>query len=116
MTEEELRRERRKQNRLEKLGTNEPRCGMCGEDRWECLELHEPAGQAYSRDSVITCRNCHRVVSNDQYDHPNAAEPNDPMLFTIGRFLLGLADMLRAILDRLTQFGRELIARAECRT
>lgn len=112
MTNEELTRERRKQNRLEKLGTNEPRCGTCGDDRWQCLELHEPAGKAYDHASVIICRNCHRFASNEQYDHPKAADLSDPALFAIGRFLLGLADMLRIIVEKLFAFGQELTARA----
>ena len=47
MTEEELRRERRKQDRLEKLGTNEPRCGTCGDDRWQTIEAHHVAGRKH---------------------------------------------------------------------
>jgi hypothetical protein len=43
MTKEELRKEQRKQRRLEKLGTNNPRCGTCGETDDRCLELHHPA-------------------------------------------------------------------------
>ena len=119
MTDEELTAERRKQLRLEKLGTNEPRCGTCGDDRWQCIEAHHVAGQQYHSSTVLLCRNCHRVASNGQCDHPSAAEPNDPALFAIGRFLLGLADMLRVIVERLFAFGQELTARAahpaECR-
>lgn len=112
MNKEELARERRRQARLEKLGTNEPRCGTCGEDRWQCLERHHVAGQAYSEDIVLLCRNCHRVVSDVQGDQPTGGAVADPMLFAIGRFLLGLADMLRIIMERLIVFGRELTARA----
>lgn len=112
MTDRELRQERRKQFRLEKLGTNEPRCGTCGEDRWQCMEAHHPAGQAHDPSTVLQCRNCHRVASDSQCDHPNSAQPSDPALFAIGRFLLGLADMLRVIVEKLIAFGQELTARA----
>ena len=44
MTQEELAHERRKQRRLEALGTNHPRCGTCGENRWQCIEQHHPSG------------------------------------------------------------------------
>ena len=119
MTDKELAQERRKQLRLEKLGTNEPRCGTCGDDRWQALEEHHVAGRKYDAAAVLLCRNCHRVASDDQCDHPKAAEPSDPALFAIGRFLLGLADMLRLIVERLFAFGQELTARAvgpaECR-
>ena len=120
MTEKELAQERRKQLRLEKLGTNEPRCGICGYDRWQAIEEHHVAGRQYDHVTVKLCRNCHRVASDAQCDHPKAAEPGDPALFAIGRFLLGLADMLRVIVDRLFAFGQEITARAatpaECRS
>lgn len=112
MTAEELRRERRKQLRLEKLGTNHPRCGICGDDRWQCIEAHHVAGQKHDGATALLCRNCHRVASDAQRDHPDSAELTDPALFAIGRFLLGLADMLRLIVERLFAFGQELTARA----
>lgn len=101
--------ERRKQRRLHALGTNEPRCGSCGEDRWQTLELHHLAGQAHDDQVVIQCRNCHRVLSDAQRDHPAPQETADPYVQMIGNFLLGLADMLRLIAERLQEFGRALI-------
>jgi hypothetical protein len=105
--------ERRKQQRLRKLRTNEPRCACCGEDRWQALELHHVAGQAHDDEVVIQCRNCHRVLSDAQRDHPAAQSSVDPYLETIGRFLLGLADMLRIAVEQLIEFGTALIARAQ---
>lgn len=105
--------ERRKQQRLRKLGTNSPRCGCCGEDRWQALEQHHIAGQAHDDALVIQCRNCHRVLSDAQRDHPLAQEPADPYLEMMGRFLLGLADMLRLVVERLVEFGLALIERAQ---
>lgn len=101
--------ERRKQRRLQALGTNKPRCGSCGEDRWQTLELHHLAGQAHDDQVVIQCRNCHRVLSDAQRDHPAPQESAEPYVEMIGRFLLGLADMLRFIAERLQEFGRHLI-------
>ena len=119
MTEEELRRERRKQDRLEKLSTNEPRGGTCGDDRWQAIEVHHVAGRKHGGATVLLCRNCHRVASDAQRDHPDTAELSDPALFAIGRFLLGLADMLRMVVEKLFEFGQELTMRAarpaECR-
>ena len=40
--------ERRKQNRLEKLGTETPRCGTCGFNDWRCIEQHHIAGQKHA--------------------------------------------------------------------
>lgn len=104
--------ERRKQQRLRKLGTNSPRCGCCGEDRWQALELHHVAGQAHDDQVVIQCRNCHRVLSDGQCSHPLPQESADPYLEMMGRFLLGVADLLRVIIKRLEEFGRDLIERA----
>ena len=104
--------ERRKQKRLEKLGTNEPRCGTCGEGRWQCIEEHHPADYGRDETTVLVCRNCHCVCSDNQRDHP-AHDPNaDPLLASIGHFLLGLADMLAIVLAKLSEFGLALIARS----
>lgn len=114
MTEEELARETRKQRRHEALGTNEPRCGTCGERDWRCIERHHPSDFRRDETTVLICRNCHRKLSDDQKDHP-AFDPNaDKMLDSIGHFLLGLADMLRIVIERLYVFGRALIESGEC--
>jgi hypothetical protein len=107
----ELAREARKQRRLEKLDTNTPCCGTCGERDDRCLELHHIADYGRDDTTVVICRNCHRKVSDDQQDHP-AFNPNaDPLFDRIGHFLLGLADLLRIIIERLYVFGTALIAR-----
>ena len=112
MTEEQLKREQRKQRRLEALGTNEPRCCICGEDYWNSLELHHAADFGCDDTTVIACRNCHRKLSDNQKDHPPFNPEADATLHAIGRFLLGLADMLRRILEKLTIFGEQLIDRS----
>lgn len=112
MNIDELARERRKQRRLERLGSNDPRCGMCGEGDDRALELHHVAGRKHDETMVPLCRNCHRKVTDDQHDHP-AFDPNgDTMLASIGNFLLGLADMLRIIVAKLHEFGLALIVRS----
>lgn len=112
MDDKELARERRKQRRLGKLGTNDPHCGFCGFHDWRCIEEHHGADYGRDETTVLTCRNCHRILSDDQRDHP-AHNPNaDPMLDMIGHFLLGLADMLRVILAKLYEFAHALIERA----
>ena len=112
MTEKEYKREARKQRRLEVLGTNNPRCGICGHNRWQAIEKHHPADHGRDDMTVLICRNCHRVMSDDQKDHPAFDPDADPMLDAIGHFLLGLADMLRAIVEKLYAFGQQLIERA----
>ncbi|RXD03755.1 hypothetical protein EQZ23_15710 [Sphingomonas sp. UV9] len=108
----EIARETRKQRRLEILGTNDPRCAKCGDDRWQCLELHHVADHGQDEATVCICRNCHRVLSDLQKDHPPVDPKADPLLSTIGHFLLGLVDMLRIIVEKLQEFGLALIARA----
>ena len=108
----QLAKETRKQRRCEALGTNDPRCGTCGYNHWQSIEEHHPADYGRDDTTVLICRNCHRILSDDQKDHP-AFDPNaDPMLDAIGHFLLGLADMLRIIIEKLYAFGHALIERA----
>lgn len=109
----ELAKERRKQRRLEALGHHDPHCGTCGMDDWRCLEAHHVADHDRDGTTVFLCRNCHRKRSDDQKDHPAFDPTNDPVLDAIGHFLLGLADMLRDIIDRLRSFGLTLIERAQ---
>ena len=112
MNKQELAQETRKLRRCEQLGTNNPRCGTCGHNRWQAIEKHHPADHGRDGTTVLICRNCHRVLSDNQKDHP-AFNPNaDPMLAAIGHFLLGLADMLKLIIEKLYAFGLELIERA----
>jgi len=106
---DDFERDRRQQKRFEKLGTDDPRCGMCGEDNDCTLELHHVAGRKHDDLTVILCANCHRIMSDDQRDHPAFdRSANNPMA-AIGFFLLGLADMLRVVVRRLYEFGRMLI-------
>lgn len=113
MTDKELPREIRKQRRLEKLGSNNPICGTCGECDYRVLERHHVAGRKHDPDTVVICRNCHRKVSDDQQDHLACEPGSDQMLHAIGLFLIGLADLLELILQKLTEFGLALIERAE---
>lgn len=105
-------KETRMQNRLAKLGTNEPRCGICGETDWRVMDLHHVADHKRDELTVLLCANCHRKVTDDQRDHPPLDRDAEPMLDRIGHFMLGLADMLRLIVEKLIQFGNYLIERA----
>jgi hypothetical protein len=109
VTDDELKSEARKQRRLEALGTNEPACGLCGETDWRCMELDHVAPQRFDDTTVILCRNCHRKKSDDQKSLPPFDPEADPVLATIGQFLLGLALLFRRIIETLEKFGRELI-------
>ena len=112
MTDQELDREIRRQGRLERLCTNLPSCGTCGENDDRALERHHVAGRKHDPATVIVCRNCHRKVSDDQKDHPRLVADADASLHAIGLFLLGLADLLKLAFEKLTEFGLALIERA----
>lgn len=110
LSKQDVARQVRKNRRLEQLGTDEPRCGVCGDTRWQCIELHHTAGKrADPHHTVLTCRNCHRVLSDDQRDHPKFDPERDGHWQAIGHFLLGLADMLRLIIEKLREYGLLLI-------
>jgi len=109
---DDLAREKRKQARLGKLGTNNPICPTCGETDWRCMEVHHVAGQKLDAFTVIACANCHRKLTDEQKDHPKPDDASDPLLNQIGHFLLGLADMLTLVVEKLSEFGRALIDRA----
>lgn len=108
----QIARERRKQARLERLKTNNPQCVICGETDPRCMEDHHIAGRKNDEQTIITCRNCHRKLSDDQRDHPKQVEfPKDP-LEAIGYFLLNLADLFALLIEKLRDFGHALIDRA----
>lgn len=91
----EIARERRRQNALERLGSNEPHCIFCGENDWCVLEKHHIAGQAYDDFTGIHCRNCHRKQSDRQKDHPEPTGAPLGLPEAVGRFLLGIRRFLR---------------------
>jgi len=103
-----------KEDRLEqhyrRLGTHEPRCVICGQTDPRCLERHHIAGRKYHSDTVIVCRNCHSMLSDDQLDHrTTGGQPPPRKLTVIGLFLLGLCALLALIVQRLREFGYWLI-------
>jgi hypothetical protein len=108
--------ERRKQDRFHKLGTNNPCCATCGNNDWRVLEEHHVGTRKREKLVVLLCANDHRILTDYQNDHPKDHSDADDFLARAGHFLLGLADMLRLILDRLYEFGEELIYRANLKT
>lgn len=105
----EVWQERRRQNALERLGTNNPRCIFCGENDWRALERHHIAGRAYDDFTCIHCRNCHRKQSDRQKDHPQPTDAPTSLPEAVGRFLLGLADFFEFLIEKLREFGNALI-------
>ena len=99
--------EGRRQAAYRRLGTTEPRCVVCGEDDWRCLELHHIAGQAYDEQGGILCRNCHRKQSVATANAKNPTDP--PILERAGHLLLGLAVLMAELVAKLRAYGQQLI-------
>jgi hypothetical protein len=110
MNENELKRERRKQRTLERLGSNNPSCFICGCDDPLVLELHHIAGRAFDGETVPVCRNCHRILSDAQQDHPPPLSNQPSYLERIGHALLGLADLFELLAKWLREHARNLFA------
>ena len=71
MDDKELKREARLQRMYERLGVDDTALRIeCGLDDVRCLEAHHIAGRKFDDATVILCRNCHRILSDDQKDHP----------------------------------------------
>ena len=105
--------ERRKEARFSTLGTRTPRCPCCGETSWVCFELHHVSQRLFDRRFTIPiCANCHRKLSEMQKDHPMFDNSADPFLQNLVHFLLGLADMLELIVEKLREFASPLMDRA----
>ena len=103
--------ETRLETAYKRLGTRNPSCVSCAETDARCLELHHMAGRAQHDDLVPVCRNCHRKLSDAQYDRTetDAAHPTMEMM---GNYLMGLADLFRMLAERLAEFGEWLLASA----
>jgi hypothetical protein len=97
----------------ERLGVDTPRCAHCGLDDVRCLEAHHIAGRKFDDPTVILCRNCHRILSDDQRDHPPPIGDEPTLHERIAHFLKGLADLLALLVTKLHEFGDELIAFAK---
>ena len=107
-----MKREAKLQERLEKLGVNDPVCGMCGETDPRTFELHHPAGHKEDDFTSQICANDHRKMSFEQRFVPPPQPGADAMLYAIGRFLIGIADMFGSMIEKLYEFGLALIERS----
>lgn len=105
----EVHKEARRRKAIERLGSRNARCAICGEGDPHCLELHHLAGERFGDDLVPVCRNCHRKLSDDQKDHPRPVGKEPDPVEKIAHLLLGLADLLVLVAERLKAFGLGLI-------
>lgn len=95
---------------LERLGDDNPVCKLCGESDPRCLERHHLAGRQFGDAMVIVCRNCHRKLSDAQYDHPPQLDQSPPEeMERLGHFLVGLGDFFAQLATALKDIGRFII-------
>jgi hypothetical protein len=113
MDDKELKREARLQRMCERLGGETPRCANCGLNDVRCLEAHHIAGRKFGDATVILCRNCHRILSDDQKDHPPPIGKEPTLHERVGHFLKGLADLFALLVAKLRAYADELIAFAK---
>ena len=107
-----MNRERRRQRALERLGTNNPRCPFCGIDEPLVMELHHVAGRAFDDLEVPVCRNCHRVLSDWQKDHPPQRGNPPGEVERAAHFLDGVADLLELLVRWFREHAKTLLAAA----
>jgi hypothetical protein len=113
MDDKELKREVRLQRMYERLAVDAPRCVECGLTDVRCLEAHHIAGCKFDDATVILCRNHHRVLSDDQKDHPQPICDEPTLHERAGHFLKGLADLFVLLVAKLHEYGDALIAFAK---
>lgn len=99
-------------DRFRQAGFPEPRCPICGDDRIWRLQLDHIAGDKNDDTCWPLCGNCHadRTFAQQTLE-PGDADPANPknVFEVIGRWLLGIAEWLELIVDKLWQFGKFLI-------
>ena len=105
MDDKELKREARLQRMHERLGVEMPRCIECGLADVRCLEAHHIAGRKFDDATVILCRNHHRILSDDQKDHPPPIDDEPSLHERAGHFLKGLADLFALLVAKLHEYG-----------
>ena len=111
MSDTEKARERRRQTRLEHYGTNNPVCPCCGRMDDRCFEKHHLAGRHFNPMEILMYSDCHRKLTDMQKDHPIQIHNPPSLDERIAHFLLGLADLLEMVIEKLREFANDLIDR-----
>jgi hypothetical protein len=113
MTDKIINQAIRRRKAQERIGTQNPKCSICSETNPLCFEEHHIARRRYDGTTITLCKNCHAKASDMQSDHPKflAGEPTQQESF--GRMLLGLADLLALVIQKLIAIGEWLIKEAK---
>ncbi len=105
--------EERREQDCKRLRTRHPICIKCGYDKHPAaLELAHMVPKSIHDDGGALCRNCHREESDAEKDYPYSPETDNPMMETIGRYLMALAAWFRGIAGTLEGFGQWLLEQA----
>ena len=112
MTDKIINQAIRKRKAQERLGSQNSKCAICDEKDPHRLEAHHIAQHHNDEATVFLCKNHHATVTNLQKDHPvPTSEPISPERF--GHMLLGLADLLALVIEKLVEIGEWLIKEAK---
>ncbi len=113
MNQLELNRERRTAKGAGTIGNEQPAMPLLWLRQSLGFRASPHRGRSIrSKRQVPVCRNCHRILSDWQKDHPACVgdPPND--LERIGHALLGLADMFELLVKWLREHATKLVAAA----
>lgn len=105
---------KRREADFRRLRTRNPICLTCG-------FTGHPASYEYSHliprrfhdDGGAQCCNCHREFGDRDRDYSYAPVTDNPMMETIGRYLLALSEWLQRIGATLEEFGQWLLEQSE---
>lgn len=105
--------DKRREADFRRLRTRHPICLTCGYmGHPAAMEFSHLAPRKFHDDGGVQCSNCHREASDAEKDFPYAPVTGNPMMETIGRYLLALAEWLQTIGGTLAEFGEWLLAQA----
>jgi hypothetical protein len=117
----EQRKEIRREGHLQRLGSPQPACVVCGYSKPEALtrvsrsllERHHIAGLG-DGPTVWLCRNHHAELSDRQRDWPRAAQDRErPDQAKLAALLRGLAEFLILLAHELIQWSQWLLGQGE---
>lgn len=91
-------------------GNAVPRCKICMEDDPVVLEKHHFSGRANSEQTVLLCKNCHAIITNEQNKvSPKYRSKNAPYLGRLGYQIVTLGALLARVVKQLIKIGYELM-------
>jgi len=102
-------REKREERHARARGTRDCVCSTCGRELpQKAFEKHHIAEHGLHEDTLPVCKSCHAAFSDMQTDRKraNAKSSRDELM---GRYLCGLADILRMVATTLEYFGLGLL-------